>query len=217
MKEKMIRKNWFYMALIIIYLLFLTKDTLFQVFNNKKEINNYICELENKEMKKEYEEQLKILNINKENWNVTYSKVIKREIYEFFDKITIDKGSKNNIKKGDIIVNENGLIGIVSKTSPNTSEVALITNKSTNLSVKINQSYGILSAKDNQLFVKNMKIEGEIKEGDEVVTSGLTNVPEGIKIGRVSKVNKDTLELEYILDITHPSLQELKYVGVISV
>jgi len=216
-KEKMIRKNWFYMALIIIYLLFLTKDTLFQVFNNKKEINNYICELENKEMKKEYEEQLKIMNINKENWNVTYSKVIKREIYEFFDKITIDKGSKNNIKKGDIIVNENGLIGIVSKTSPNTSEVALITNKSTNLSVKINQSYGILSAKDNQLFVKNMKIEGEIKEGDEVVTSGLTNVPEGIKIGRVSKVNKDTLELEYILDIDHPSLQELKYVGVISV
>ena len=51
-----------------------------------------------------------------------------------------------------------------------------------------------------KLKIKNMKIAGIIKEGDEVVTSGLTSIPEGIKIGKVTNIEKDELELEYILE-----------------
>lgn len=212
----MIRKKWFYLSLIIIYLLFLMKDSFIGLIDNSKNITSTICELENKNIINEYNELLNLVNLHKDNYNLVYSKIIKREIYEFNDKVTILKGSKDNIKKGDIVINEYGLVGIINKVNNNSSEVSLITNNDTNISVKVGESYGILYSKDNKLKIKNMKIEGVIKEGDEVITSGLTNIPEGIKIGKVSNIKKDELELEYILDIEGISLHNLKYVGVLS-
>ncbi len=213
----MLKKNWFYLTLLLIFILYLVKDNLFGINNNLKQIENSICNIQNKELVSDYEELLKITNLEPKENNLIYSKVIMREIGEFYDKITINKGIKEGIKKGDLVINENGVVGIIKNSKNHYSEVSLITSKETNLSVKIRDSYGILSSKDNKLYVKNIKIEGEISEGDEVVTSGLTSIPEGIKIGKVSNVTKDHLELEYILDIEHNPLQSIKYVGVISI
>lgn len=212
----MIKKNWFYISLIIIFILFLVKDSLFGLVNNKDAILESFCNIENNNINSEYNELLNFVNLTKNNYKLVYSKVLVREIYEFYDKFTINKGSKDNIKEGDIAVNEFGLVGVITKVNKNSSEVLLVTNKDTNISVKVGESYGILYSKDNKLKIKNMKIEGVIREGDTVVTSGLTSIPEGIKIGKVKNIKKDELELEYILDIEGVSLHNLKYIGVIS-
>lgn len=212
----MIRKNWFYISLIIIYLIFLTKDNFIGLINNKDDIANSKCTLENNNIIQDYEKLLNFMNLTENKQDLIYSKVITREIYEFYDKITITKNENDNIKKGDIVINEYGLIGTISKVNKNSCEVSLITSNDTNISVKVGESYGILHSKDHKLKIKNMKIEGSIKEGDEVYTSGLTLVPEGIKIGKVKNIKKDELELEYILDIESISLHNLKYLGVIS-
>ena len=202
---------------IIIYIIFLTKDSFIGLINNKDKIESKICELENNNVLKEYNELLNLVNLTKDNHLLIYSKIINRNIYEFYNFITISKGYKDDIKKGDIVLNEYGLIGTISKVNKNSSEVSLITNKDTNISVKVGESFGILYSKDNKLKIKNMKIEGTIKEGDEVLTSGLTSIPEGIKIGKVKNIKKDELELEYILDIEPISLHNLKYIGVLSI
>ena len=212
----MIRKNWFYISLIIIYLIFLTKDSFIGLINNKDDIAKSKCTLENNSIIKDYEKLLNFMNLTENKQELIYSKVITREIYEFYDKITITKNENDNIKKGDIVISEYGLIGTISKVNKNSCEVSLITSNDTNISVKVGESYGILYSKDHKLKIKNMKIEGSIKEGDEVYTSGLTLVPEGIKIGKVKNIKKDELELEYILDIESISLHNLKYLGVIS-
>lgn len=212
----MIRKNWFYISLIIIYLIFLTKDSFIGLINNKDDIANSKCTLENNNIIQDYKKLLNFMNLTENKQELIYSKVITREIYEFYDKITITKNENDNIKKGDIVINEYGLIGTISKVNKNSCEVSLITSNDTNISVKVGESYGILHSKDHKLKIKNMKIEGSIKEGDEVYTSGLTLVPEGIKIGKVKNIKKDELELEYILDIESISLHNLKYLGVIS-
>lgn len=212
----MIRKNWFYISLIIIYLIFLTKDSFIGLINNKDNIANSKCTLENNSIIKDYEKLLNFTNLTENKQELIYSKVITREIYEFYDKITITKNENDNIKKGDIVISEYGLIGTISKVNKNSCEVSLITSNDTNISVKVGESYGILYSKDHKLKIKNMKIEGSIKEGDEVYTSGLTSVPEGIKIGKIKNIKKDELELEYILDIESISLHNLKYLGVIS-
>ena len=212
----MIRKNWFYISLIIIYLIFLTKDSFIGLINNKDNIANSKCTLENNSIIEDYEKLLNFMNLNENKQELIYSKVIAREIYEFYDKITITKNENDNIKKGDIVISEYGLIGTISKVNKNSCEVSLITSNDTNISVKVGESYGILYSKDHKLKIKNMKIEGSIKEGDEVYTSGLTSVPEGIKIGKIKNIKKDELELEYILDIESISLHNLKYLGVIS-
>ena len=212
----MIRKNWFYISLIIIYLIFLTKDSFIGLINNKDNIANSKCTLENNSIIEDYEKLLNFMNLTENKQELIYSKVITREIYEFYDKITITKNENDNIKKGDIVISEYGLIGTISKVNKNSCEVSLITSNDTNISVKVGESYGILYSKDHKLKIKNMKIEGSIKEGDEVYTSGLTSVPEGIKIGKIKNIKKDELELEYILDIESISLHNLKYLGVIS-
>lgn len=212
----MIRKNWFYISLIIIYLIFLTKDSFIGLINNKDDIANSKCTLENNSIIEDYKRLLNFMNLTENKQELIYSKVITREIYEFYDKITITKNENDNIKKGDIVINEYGLIGTISKVNKNSCEVSLITSNDTNISVKVGESYGILYSKDHKLKIKNMKIEGSIKEGDEVYTSGLTLVPVGIKIGKVKNIKKDELELEYILDIESISLHNLKYLGVIS-
>lgn len=213
----MIRKNWFYFALVLIYLLFLASDSFIGLLDNKESISNNYCTIENNNIAKEYEELLNLVNINKENSKLIYSKIIKREIFEFYDKITITKGSNDNIKKGDIVINEYGIIGVINKVYNHSSEVSLITNNDISISVKVGESFGMLYSKDHKLIIKNMKIDGTIKEGDEVITSGLTSIPEGIKIGKVKNIKKDELELEYILDIEGISLQNIKFVGVVSI
>ena len=194
----MIRKNWFYISLIIIYLIFLTKDSFIGLINNKDDIANSKCTLLNNSIIEDYEKLLNFMNLTENKQELIYSKVITREIYEFYDKITITKNENDNIKKGDIVINEYGLIGTISKVNKNSCEVSLITSNDTNISVKVGESYGILYSKDHKLKIKNMKIEGSIKEGDEVYTSGLTLVPVGIKIGKVKNIKKDELELEYL-------------------
>lgn len=206
------KKNIFYISLIIIYLLFLAKDYFFKLFDNFTP--NYNCEAETF-YQKEYENISKLLDIPSDNYEIIYSKVIFRNIYEFYNKITITKG-ENEITPGSAVVNNEGLIGIIDKSYKNYSEVQLLTNDNVNLSVKINNSYGILTSKNNKIIIKSIKLENAIKEGDKVYTSGLTNITKDILIGTVSNITKDNLELEYIIEVTPAAnFHNLNYVGVI--
>ena len=166
--------------------------------------------------KNEYEKMSYLLNINTDDYDVIYSKVVLREIYQFYDEITIGKGTRDGIQDGDLVVNENGVVGVIKDAGNASSIVRLLTSPDMELSVKINGSYGILTSVDKALIVKNINLDSEIKEGDLVYTSGLTSIPGGIYVGKVSEVNRDSLELEYILDvdsITHQ--KDISYVAVL--
>ena len=210
------KKNFFYISLIIIYILYLTKDNLFALTSNLESLNNFTSDIKESYYEKEYQKLSNILKINPSAFNIEYSKVMLQNIYDFYNKITINKGTNSNIEKGQAVINEKGLIGIINKVSNNSSEVNLITNPNTSISVKVNNSYGILTTKDNKLIVKNIKTNNEIKEGEQVFTSGLTDIPEGILVGTVKSVTKSSLELEYILEITSAiDIYNLSYVGVV--
>ena len=207
------KNKLFYLSLIIIYLLVLSKDTLISLFSS----SIYLENLKESYYEGEYNNLSKMLDIKTSNYNITYSKIIMRDIYDFYNIITLDKGLNDNINKGNIVVNESGVIGLVTSVSKSSSEVSLLTNNKIKLSVKINNSYGILTSKDNKIIVENIKSQEEIKENDLVYTSGLTLIKEGLLIGKVTKIKKDNLDLEYILEIT-PSVNfnDIHYVGVIS-
>ncbi len=210
------KKNFFYISLIIIYILYLTKDNLFALTSNLESLNNFTSDIKESYYEKEYQKLSNILKINPSSFNIEYSKVMLQNIYDFYNKITINKGTNSNIEKGQAVINEKGLIGIINKVSNNSSEVNLITNPNTSISVKVNNSYGILTTKDNKLIVKNIKTNNEITEGEQVFTSGLTDIPEGILVGTVKSVTKSSLELEYILEITSAiDIYNLNYVGVV--
>lgn len=212
----MLKKNWFIIAILILYLLFLAKDPVFGFLDNTHDLTNALYDEKLNYYKNEYENMKKMLTITYPDYSVIYSKVILRDIYAFNKEFTIGKGSRDGVEEQDVVVNEKGVVGIVKTANPNSSVVLLLTNPDIQLSVKINDSYGILTSVDEKIIVKNIKLNREIKEGDEVYTSGLTSIPGDILIGTVKNIDTDSLELEYILNVESVSyLEDISYVAVI--
>ncbi len=213
----MIKKNWFIIAILLIFILFLSKDHLLGFISNTKDLQEFIYDTKLEYYKEEYTEMQSLLNIPESDYEVTYGKIILRDIYEFYDEITINVGTSSGIKVQDLVINELGVIGVIKEAHKNSSVVELLTNKDMELSVRVGSSYGILSSKDEKIIIKNIKLNETIKEGDTVYTSGLTSIPKDIKIGTIKSISKDNLELEYILEVESLSrLEDINYVAILS-
>lgn len=208
-----LKNKVFYLTLLIIYILLLSKDSILGLVKEKKPDLSNIKEAY---YEKEYQDLAKMLDISYENYEIKYGKVILRNIYDFYNKIDINLGS-DKIKVGDIVLNEDGLIGVVSKTYKNYSTVELLTNNEINISVKINDSYGILESANNKIKIEDVKLNEQINIGDKIYTSGLTSIKPNILIGTVKNVLKGSLELEYEIEV-EPSVNfyNINYIGVIA-
>ena len=75
------KKYGFYFSLIIIYLLVLTKDSLFSLIDNKDSINEYLCSLNNLFYKEEFD--LYLTKTEKEGVSIGFSY---RNSFFFVDK-----------------------------------------------------------------------------------------------------------------------------------
>ena len=138
--------------------------------------------------------------------------IVNRNVGYWYNTIVIDKGSRNNVKKGMAVVVNSGLVGKVIKTSNFTSTVKLLTadELNGNVSVKIKLDgkdvYGLLTGYNQE--TNTYKIEGisesdEIKEGAIVTTTGLSDIfPSGILVGNVKVVTFDNYDLTKIVEVT---------------
>lgn len=209
-----------YILLIIVFLIILLSGSVSKILiktdnklNYEKMESNYCSSIE-----KDYNELLKSNEfLNNSSLNLIISKVMFRDIYEFSDYITIYKGSNNDIKEGMPVIDDNGLIGIISSVKKNTSIVKLITNKTTNISVKINDSYGILKSLDGKVFVSDFSYYDNINIGDKIYTSGIGNIKGDIYIGEVIDIKLNETEIEKIVEVKLASnINKLNYLYVVS-
>lgn len=151
------------------------------------------------------------------DYSVVYSKVLFRDFYHFNQEITIYKGSVDGIKKDYLVVNEDGLIGIIKEVKKHTSRVQLLTNEATQLSVQVHSSYGVLKWKNHSFIVEGIDNKTQVSVGDQVRTSDLSIYPEGILIGTVENITYDDYEIEQILTISPSvSFASISYLGIIT-
>ncbi|MBQ4583523.1 MAG: rod shape-determining protein MreC [Bacilli bacterium] len=204
------------MILIILLLsLILTKDVVLSLAD-KTEIINEVYNLNLENVLSDYQALLKANNLKTVNNNYILSKVSYRNINDFWQYITINKGTKDNVLKKRAVVNNMGLVGIIDKVDNYSSRVMLITNSKINISVKINNSYGILTAKNNTLYLENVIGDVNVKIGDKVYTSGLTEIPENILVGTIKEINQDDLGLQKIFKLTPAvTLKNIDYVAIL--
>lgn len=175
------------------------------------EIPINISEYVNKELESKYEALLDEQNINYSR-EVIGCKVIERNIYNFFDEVIINKGSSDGISEGMAVINSKGLVGVINKVFEHTSYVDLVTSGELAISVKVNNSYGILK----NGHITNIVNYEEIEEGTPIYTSGLTKVAEGILVGEVRNVSLDKYELEKIIDVDMLDIKNINFVFVIT-
>ncbi|SKA75307.1 rod shape-determining protein MreC [Clostridium sp. USBA 49] len=117
----------------------------------------------------------------------------------FLDGFIIDKGTKDNIKKGMVVITSRGLVGQVTKTASNWSLVNSISNENIAVSgiVESTNETGIVKGytdSENTLLAKLYYLpqDSQIKKGDIVLTSGYGNFyPKGIRIGEVIDIEED--------------------------
>lgn len=113
----------------------------------------------------------------------------------YIKHMMIDRGKNDGVKKDDPVIGFHGLIGRVATVYPNTADVDVILNISSNVSV-INsrtRAVGILrgDGKGN-LFVDYYDRLDDARNGDLFITSGRGLLfPKGIPVGKVSNIVKE--------------------------
>lgn len=173
------------LSMMLVILWGLGYGSVYIKYKDKEIIENEALKKELEVLKIELDNIKESLNIKVDNLDYQMAKVISRDIYHFNDEIVINLGEKE-VEIGDAVINSEGLIGVVTKTMKNRSIVTLVTG-SYNISVEINGTYGNLHNNIVDLLDKY----ANIKSGDKVYTSGLTNIPKGILIGSINEVNED--------------------------
>lgn len=200
----MIKKYKDYIILLGVFLLFLFASQVnrFLIAINPNLDTSKIVINYDKHLKEELDNIKKINDIEfDDNLDIIVSRVKYRDVYEYSNTLTIFKGTKNNVNVGDAVLTNNGLVGIISKTYDYYSVVSLITNKKSNISVKINDAVGVLKLENGKLVVTSINNYKNISIGDEIYTSGLGNLPDNIYVGKVKKVSLNDTEIEKVIEV----------------
>lgn len=180
------------------------------------------------ELKKEIKELKKVLKINKSLSESEYlnASVITRNIGYFYNELIIDKGSNDKVHKNMAVITDDGLIGIINKTSKLNSTVKLITTEDINnkISVKIKVDndylYGLMVGYDKKskcFIVEGIADNKEIPKESTVTTTGLgSDIPSGILIGKVKKIKKDNFDLSRTLLVkSKVNFDNINYVTIL--
>ena len=153
--------------------------------------------------------------------NETFAKVLIDKQSPFLRSIIINKGSKNNIKLGMIVLDEGYLVGKVVKVNYTTSRVLLISDINSKIPVSLQPGdyQAIMTGKNNKNGVLQYIKDKDLKDNKEefiVITSGAGGLfISGIPIGKIkneeSNLNNGDIIVHYYQDFS-----QLKYVKVVS-
>lgn len=114
--------------------------------------------------------------------------------------IIIDKGANDGIAVGMPVESSRGLVGRVFRTSPNSAQIALITDNASAIPARLGntRATGVLSGSGlgGPLTMDWVDLKFNIEVGEVVLTSGLGgNFPQDIVVGRVIEVNRSEADL----------------------
>ena len=198
----MIFLGLFFMFVVSYYVTYLK-------YNDKDVIEKEVLILENQNLKDENGKLLEAMSLKEHNPDYVMTRVIVRDIHKFYSEVVVDEG-EGVIKKGNAVVNSDGLIGLVSDVKNDRSFVKLLTGEY-NVSVVVNGAYGNLN---NGYVTLNDKYV-EIKKGDKVYTSGLTSIPKDIFVGEVLAVSRTENDLTQRLEVNLINNNNLNYVAIL--
>lgn len=172
--------------------------------NRVEELENKIFELE--EVEKENGRLKQLLKFGKE---LKREKVLAQVVswdpsneYVF----RINKGLNDGIKERAPVITLNGLVGYIYRVTPNYSDVLTILDQNNRVDsiVSRTRSHGIVEGtSSDRLRMKYVVRTEDITEEDQIVTAGLGDIyPKGIKVGTITKVEKESYGITQYIEVT---------------
>lgn len=114
----------------------------------------------------------------------------------FRRKIYINKGEPDGARPGQIVIDDGGVVGQITRVFPWLSEVTLITDKDHAVPVQVLRNglrtvvFG--SGDTSELSLRYVSSSADIQEGDVLVTSGIDGVyPPGLPVAKVEQIEFD--------------------------
>jgi rod shape-determining protein MreC len=122
------------------------------------------------------------------------ARVVGKEPAYWYQTIVVDRGRKDDVLEGMIVLAPSGVVGQVIHTSEHYSKVLLANAPSSAIDAMIqkNRIRGILKGAGEHGYVLHYVLKNaDVEEGDYIVTAGIGGIfPAGIPLGRVSKIHK---------------------------
>ncbi|MBE6030055.1 MAG: rod shape-determining protein MreC [Clostridiales bacterium] len=110
----------------------------------------------------------------------------------FYNIFTINAGEESGIYEDCIVLSGNGLIGRVAESGNGYAKVVSIIDENLDISFQVLRDASILGVVSGDgkggLDGYTLKADAGIVEGDTLITTGIGLYPEGIVIGKVTKV-----------------------------
>lgn len=163
---------------------------------NLSRLKNY--ELENKNLRSllDYKDTA--------SYPLLYADVISKLVNKIQGYFIINRGSSEGVKVGMPVLDDDGLIGVISEISENYSVVKTLYNSNLNIAVTIQSINvdGVLSWNGSELIIKNIPSTYNVNIGDSVYTSDFSSIfPPEIPVGEVSKKETISVGLLHTLSI----------------
>jgi len=127
---------------------------------------------------------------------VLIAEIMAVDMAPFSKQIVINKGSRQNIKPKQPVLDANGVMGQVIHVNPLSSSVMLITDPSHAIPVVISRNglraIAVGTGEANRMTLSHIPNNADIITGDSLVTSGLgERFPPGYPVGTVTHIIKN--------------------------
>jgi rod shape-determining protein MreC len=179
----------------------------------KSDLNKSLVEIARlSEAQKENDSLKNDLKFKKENkFDLVPAYVIFFDPSNIRDTITIDIGTDDGVKEGDVAVSEGFLIGRLTGLTKNTAKIILISDPDSAVPVNlVNSSVtGIVKGKiGSGLVLDQVPQSDEVGRGDLLATSGLGGqYPKGLLVGKIEEIQQisgsifQAIEVRAMLDL----------------
>lgn len=223
-------KNIYKNSLIVIVFIFafIFKGYLYKFIGNLEnflapdviyEVETSILTSENKNLKEEIFRLKENIELEQyANYNYKITRLLITSYEDILNKGIVLLGKSDGIVKNMIVVNNQGLIGIIDEVYKDYSVVNFITG-SKNISVKINDNLGIIGSYNNKnktFLINKIDNYANVNINDEVYTSSYSIYPEDVYLGKVIKISNENYDLEKYVEVkSNIDLYNTYYVGII--
>ncbi|MDO8262854.1 MAG: rod shape-determining protein MreC [Gallionella sp.] len=114
----------------------------------------------------------------------------------FRRRVLVNKGADTRVLIGQVVMDDTGIVGQITRVYPWLSEVTLITEKDHAVPVQVLRNglrAIVFGAGDtSQLSLRYMPVNADIQNDDILATSGIDGIyPPGIPVARVVKIERD--------------------------
>jgi rod shape-determining protein MreC len=144
--------------------------------------------------------------------------VVLRSADNWWQQVTVGKGSADGVEVGSIAMGIGGVVGRVTHTTPHTSRILLASDPSSRIGVLIanSRSMGsIRGARGNRAILQFFDKRPTVKVGDTVMTSVLSQLfPPGLPVGKVVEINLNKAPApEAIVELSAP-FADLEWIAI---